>query len=367
MCLTSLRTGPGFFYSTDRDESDLWSVRVDQQKESQLTTDTGIKLWPDVAPDGKAIAYQSLRAATATTLFNSVVMSKPLGGDTAPLQLAADGFAPLWSPDGKQVAFLHFVNATSDLWVVHATGGDAKALTTGGVIFGGFSQLPFNRAQTQDFYWSHDGTSLVYCARTASAVNVWQIGTDGSAPVRMSDNADAGMRIYNPISSPDGQSVAWLGMSTDKVAAVWLFDHGQQRKVFETNSALGIVGWSAPGDELILKTCAGNETQNAPVNVGLVAISVRDGKQRSLAQLPAAYFQNIKLAPAGNQIAYVSRAEGTDTLKIIAVSGGAAKTIITATDPRVYLATLVWSPDGKMIYYGKQSSWTLFSIIDNFR
>src|SRR5215831_10737591 len=120
------------------------------------------------------------------------------------------------------------------------------------------------------------------------------------------------------------------------------------------------------GGRVDFETVVGNDIPNAPVNVGLIAISIRDGKQRSLAQLPATYFQNIKLAPAGNQIAYVSREEGTDSLKTMAVSGGPAKTIITATDPRVYLAALVWSPDGKVIYYGKQSSWTVFSMIDNF-
>jgi hypothetical protein len=48
-------------------------------------------------------------------------------------------------------------------------------------------------------------------------------------------------------------------------------------------------------------------------------------------------------------------------------NGGAAKAILTSSDPRVYLAAIAWSADGKTIYYGKQSSWTLFSMIDNFK
>jgi TolB protein len=361
--------GTRILYSTDRDESDLWSVRLDQQKESQLTTDTGIKLWPDVSPDGKSIAYQLVRATTGATLLNSLLMSKSLSGDEAPVQLAADGFAPLWSPDGKQVAFLRYLNGTNDLWVVHATGGDARALTTSGVIFGGFTQLPFNRVQTQDLHWSRDGDHLIYCAKSSNFIDVWEIGTDGSAPVRLSDNSDASLRIFNPVSSPDGQRLAWLGNSSDtRAGSVWLLDHGQQKKIFESNSALGILGWSPSGDELIIKTVSGSDTApNAPVDVDLIAIAVRDDKQRSVAQLPAAYFQNIKLAPPGNQIAYVSRAEGTDSLRVIPVTGGAPKTIVNTTDPRVYLAALVWSPDGKTIHYGKQASWTVFSMIDNFK
>ena len=79
------------------------------------------------------------------------------------------------------------------------------------------------------------------------------------------------------------------------------------------------------------------------------------------------YFQNIKLAPPRDQIAYVARHEGTDALFVMPANGGAAKNVLTSSDQRVYLTAVSWSADGKTIYYGKQSSWTLFSMIDNFK
>jgi len=119
---------------------------------------------------------------------------------------------------------------------------------------------------------------------------------------------------------------------------------------------------------LIVKSVPGQVgPSKSPVDVSLSGVSVRDGKPRSLAQLPVTYFQNIKLAPAANQIAFVTRQEGADSLQVIAATGGAAKTIMTSSDPRVYFSAIVWSPDGKTIYYGKQASWTVFSIIDNFK
>jgi serine/threonine protein kinase/Tol biopolymer transport system component len=48
--------GTKVLYSTDRDESDLWSFRVDRGKETQLTSESGIELWPDPAPDDKTVA-----------------------------------------------------------------------------------------------------------------------------------------------------------------------------------------------------------------------------------------------------------------------------------------------------------------------
>ncbi|HEY3105137.1 MAG TPA: protein kinase [Pyrinomonadaceae bacterium] len=362
--------GTKILYSTDRDESDLWSVKLDHAKESQLTSESGIELWPDIAPDGETVAFQATHATSSATIFNCLILAKSLKSDGAQTQLAPDGFAPLWSPDGKQVAFLRAINGTINLWTVHGQGGDAKALTTGGVTFGGFSQLPYNRIQTQDFQWSPDSSRLIYCAKTSGVANVWQIGTDGSGPAQLSENTDANMLLFSPIWSPDSQRVAWLARSTGQKQvswSIWLLAEGQQKQIFQSDSVLGLVGWLHSGQELLVKSVSGKAGLSVgPVDVSLTAISVRDGKQRPVAQLPA-IFENIKLAPASDQIAYVTHADGADSLQVIAATGGTTKTIVTSGDPRVYFSAIAWSADGKTIYYGKQSSWTVFSMIDNFK
>jgi Tol biopolymer transport system component len=360
--------GAKVLYSSDRDESDIWSVKLDRGKETQLTSDSGLVLWPDAAADDQRIAYQANRALTGATLFNSWVMAKSLAGGTLDIQLAPDGFAPLWSPDGKQVAFLRSANNTMDLWVVHSTGGDAKQVTRGGVIFGGFAQLPYNRAQTQDFQWAPDSSHLIYSADISGVTNVWQIGNDASKPVQLSDNKDPGSRLFNPSWSPNGQRAAWLAYEpAQKAWSIWVHE-GQPRQIFSIETVLGIVGWTANGEELVVKEIGAKASPpNNPVDVNLYAIAIRDGKKRMIGTLKTTYFQNIKLAPAKDQIAYVARQDGTDALLVLSLNGGVAKNILTGSDPREYLAALAWSPDGKTIYYGKQASWTLFSMIDNFK
>ncbi|HKO99881.1 MAG TPA: protein kinase [Pyrinomonadaceae bacterium] len=366
--------GARILYVTSRNESDLWSVPLDRLKENQLTSDIGIELWPTVAPDGKAFAFQATQSSKGATIFNGSLVAKSLIGEGTLLQLAPDGFAPRWSPDGKQIAFLRHTSGPPNLWRVNAAGGDASALTTGGITFGGFTMLPYNRSQTQDFQWSSDSSRLLYCANSSGVDNVWQMAVDGSGAKQVSHNATSNVHFFDPMWSPDGQRVAWLSLVTpgsaqEKMAwTIWLSSDGKDQALLESRSVLGLVGWSPSGQELIVKSIAGSGIAPAvPADVSLFAIGINGGPQRPLAELKASYFQNIQIGPLRNQIAFVTRADGADSLQVIPAIGGVPRTITSSSDPRVYFSGLAWSADGKALFYGKQASWTVLSMIDNFK
>ncbi|MFL6215546.1 MAG: protein kinase domain-containing protein [Blastocatellia bacterium] len=362
--------GAKVLYATTRDESDLWSVRLDNGKESQLTADIGVELWPDLSPDNATIAYQASRATSvAANLFNCLILTQPLSLDGPRRQLATDGLDPRWSPDGSQLAFLRLDKSQFNLWTVRAAGGDARQLTTGGILFGGFSLLPYNRFQTQDYQWSPDGRSLVYCARQGDAANVYQVAADGSAVTPLSTNQEAGLLFFNPVWSPDGRRLAWLALDTSKRKwSVWLRDGDKSAPQFQSDAVLRLVGWSATGQELLIKSIEGsNDTALTPEEVSLFALPVAGGTPRPIARLKAAFIHNIQLSPDRKEIAFAAREEGEGSLRVVSVSGGEIKTVARSNDARVYYSGLTWATDGKALYYSKQANWRVISLIDHFK
>jgi Tol biopolymer transport system component len=331
-------------------------------------------LWPDAAPDNSAIAYQTSRAiSVGSKLLNCLILTQPAAAEGQRLQLATDGFEPRWSPDGKLLAFLHVDDKSlANLWTAGAEGGDARQLTRGDVIFGGFSQLPYNRLQTQDYQWSPDGHQLVYCARLSGVSNVWQVGSDGSGETKLSNNEDQSVLFFNPVWSPDGQRLAWLALMPSSANpkkmswGIWLREDGKVALIFESSSALRLVGWSSAGRELIVKSTA-NDTSPIPADVKLFSLPSTGLGGRPIAQLSAAFFHNIQLSPDRKYIAFATRKDGEGSLQVIPAGGGDARKIITSSDSRVYFSSIAWSADSKTLYYGKQANWRVISMIDNFR
>jgi hypothetical protein len=180
--------------------------------------------------------------------------------------------------------------------------------------------------------------------------------------------------FFNPTVSTDGKTIAWVALSPPEPGkkettwSVWLARDGKGADVFQSDSVLGIVGWSDAQNELILKTIKGVAgAPSLPAEVNLLALNAETRQQRPLSDLKAVYFQNIYLAPSRNLIAFVTRDGGSDSLRVIPTRGGAVRTVLTTNDTRLYLSTLNWAPGAKTIYYGKQSSWTTLSMLDNFR
>jgi serine/threonine protein kinase len=367
--------GTQILYTTTKEELDLWSVHLDVSKESQITSDIGVEFWQNIAPNGETIAYQSARQASlGDKTSHCLLLSQKITGERRQVQLADDGFNLRWSPDGNQLAFMRTqAGNNNNLWITSATGGDARAVSSGGVVFGGYSLLPYNRLQTQDYQWSPDSRSLIYCAYRDGISNVWQTATDGTGEKQLTGNEDKNLFFLNPLFSPDGSRIVWSAMTVgnpnQRVWSLWILSDGQTRQIYQSEAALRLVGWSPSGNELIVKSVEkSKDLAVVPVEVNLLQIALDGGAARPVAKLDSTYFQNIALSPDRKTLAFVTRQGGSDTIKTVPSTGGAAtKMLISSNDARVYFSSLVFAPDGKTLYYGKQANWQIISMINNFK
>ena len=77
--------------------------------------------YPAISPDGQTLLFE----------FKGDIWSVPTaGGNAIPLTLSESyEFAPVWSHDGKSVAFASDRYGNFDVFVMPATGGEAKRLT----------------------------------------------------------------------------------------------------------------------------------------------------------------------------------------------------------------------------------------------
>jgi TolB protein len=362
--------GTKILYVTSKETSNIFSVNIATGKESGVTSDVALELWPDVSPDGRTIALQ--KTSDKGRIYNSSIETNSREHEVRRLQLAKNGFDPCWSPDGRKLGFLRPAGYFYEIWTVRATGGDEKKLTSGDVLFGGFTGLPYNRAQTRDFSWSPDGSKIAYCAMKSGLVNVWMTSSDGEGETMISSNADPGLILWCPLWSPDGSKIAFTSNPSTPSAdgkiqrSVWVAERGKCRIVFQSDSLLRLIGWSASSHSLLVGLVEGGTNHHlTTAQVDLIEVPADGGENRHIVSIPSVYHTNIQLSPDRRSIAFASRQDGKDSIRVIAASGGEARKVTENTDPMTYFSNLTWSPDGKEIYYSKQVSWNIISILDN--
>ena len=85
---------------------------------------------PQISPDGKWVAYTVMTPDLDANRNVSNLWLVPTSGGT-PLQLTQSGHdsSPVWSPDGKTLAFLSSRTGDSQVYFLSLAGGEARALT----------------------------------------------------------------------------------------------------------------------------------------------------------------------------------------------------------------------------------------------
>ena len=113
-------------------QGDLWAMRVGSTEATQITKDKEDERAPVVSPDGKWIAFYSARSG------HQDIWLVPSDGSAPSKQLtqAANAeddprFAPAWSPDSKQIAYIS--NKADywhdDVWVIDVASGKPRQLS----------------------------------------------------------------------------------------------------------------------------------------------------------------------------------------------------------------------------------------------
>jgi serine/threonine protein kinase/Tol biopolymer transport system component len=365
--------GAKILYGSSKEESDVWGVSVASAEEFALTSDINSELWPNISPDSKTVAFQSIRnLSQGDNLSSGAILTKPTDPGLPATQLVTNGFLPMWSPDGKQLAFMRLAGDSYNLWTIKTTGGAEQQLTKAGMAAVQYSVLPYSRPQASHFSWSPDSKLIAYPAKRGGSQNIWLVAADGSSDTPLTNNSDPNLLLQSPLWSVDGKYVAYTAKSNQVVNGKVNYVVGvadantkETKVILQAKSELRLLGWSRDSKGLILATVNGKVATLSEVT--FLEIAWGSGEQRTISTQPATYRFNIHLSADRQMIAFVSQQDGKDNIWVIPATGGSARMLTQNRDSRLYFSSLAWSPDGKAIFFGKQSRYSLLSMITNFK
>ncbi|HLX61185.1 MAG TPA: S41 family peptidase [Planctomycetota bacterium] len=144
---------------------------------------------PCISPDRSEIAFVS----------GGDIWTAPAAGGEARLLVShsATESRPLYSPDGKQLAFVSQRTGNGDIYVLMLASGDVKRIT-------------FDDAHEQLDAWSRDGKWLYFSTtgHDIDAMNdIYRVSSEGGTPMPVSDDRYSNEFFAAP--SPDGTSIAF--------------------------------------------------------------------------------------------------------------------------------------------------------------
>ena len=192
------KNGKIAFSASDGTSIEIYVANANGTGAQKITQAPGLDGTPAWSPDGKRIAFRSQRdfpGAQQTDLgaYEIYVMLADGSRPTRITNNAAADFEPSWSPDGKRLAFYTLRDGNYEIYVMNADGSSPKNLTNDPAL------------DTQPA-WSPDGRRIAFSSTRVGVTHVFVMNADGSGvrQVTTGDGTDA-----NVAWSPDGKRLAF--------------------------------------------------------------------------------------------------------------------------------------------------------------
>ena len=325
---------------------DLWVANIDGAQPRRLTVDRGIESTPVFSPDGKTIAF------SAQYDGNTDVFTIPAEGGV-PKRLTWHPSPDLvrgFTPDGKEVLFASqravFTGRYSQLFTVAVTGGIATQLEIPNAFWASYSpdgkQMAYTPLGDAFRQWKH------YRGGMISTINIFSFAD--KSVVKISQPAE-GCNDVNPVwigntvyfrSDRDGEfNLYAYNTATKKVDPITTF---KDFPVLNAAAADGRIVFEQAG---YLHTYSLNLSAATKLKIGIAADLP---ELRSRFVKGADFIRSADISPTGARVVFDSRGE----IITAPAEKGDYRNITQTTGAHEKYP--VWSPDGKTIAFFSDAS-----------
>lgn len=342
--------------------SDIWAVPARGGDAHLLVSSPAAESRPIYSPDGKQLAFVSTRTGGGDIYILTIATGdlKRLTFDDGLEQLDA------WSPDGKWIYFSttsHDISGMNDIYRVSIEGGTPMPVSADRYANEFFSAL------------SPDGTTLAITARGIASSQWWRKGhshldesqiwlVHPGAPPRYQQVTDGDAKEMWPMWGPAGKQIFYV---SDRSGAqnIWARVPGQPARQV-TQFKDGRVLWpniSYDGKEIVFERHFGiwkMDTASGKVQeVKIVRQGAPDGPAVEHLTLTN-QIQELALSPDGKKVAFIVHGE---VFAASAKEGGEAMRVTHTPEKESQIS---WSPDSKSLAYVSDRSGTRHLYLYNF-
>ncbi|HJQ23482.1 MAG TPA: protein kinase [Blastocatellia bacterium] len=302
------------------------------------------------SPDGKQIAFVwgGEKGDNQDIYTKLVDVGTPLRLTTNP----APEFSPVWSPDGRFLAFLRQSSESSGVYLIPSLGGPDRRLAE-----------TFPKPATfieHCLDYSPDGKLLAVSDKGSQQepFSIFLLSTESGEKRRLTAPPAGSLGDSVPAFSPDGTSLAFVRAVSAGVFDIYIIavTGGEPRRLTFDNAQVKSLAWTSGGREIVFTSSRGGSISN------LWRIPAAGGRAERVVGVGQRVF-SATVSRQGDTLAYTQSLDDMNIWHLEMPSPGGR-----AGPPTKMISSTQWevgpaySPDGKRIVFAsdRTGSWELW-------